>query len=112
MKCSSKAEALRISMAGLQKMHGYTVISRSEFLHRVINPNGKYYILVSAGIDPEQMPAVCDCPFYKENKEFGVCKHTLLLEEELSFREHARDIADGMDYECNVRDGVRSPDKF
>lgn len=79
MKCSTKTEAARIAFFGAKKMteeSGYEVALVQNPNPRgtvayVKNPGGFEYAIIDAG----EGKLTCDCGFYRENQEFGVCKH-------------------------------------
>lgn len=79
MKVTTKIEAERIAQAGSRKMAGYVLKPErgTEFLplelrsrFYVVKPDGdRYTVNINSG--------TCNCPFFIENREHGVCKHTL-----------------------------------
>ena len=85
MKAATTIQAEKIARAGWLKMTAekYTVkactiksLIGKQFT--IINhENGKRY---TTSIDPKK--TFCSCPFFQENKEFGVCKHIYRAQEE------------------------------
>ncbi len=83
MKCETKQEAQRVAYFGMLKMQregGYTREATTlpgGFLVR--KDDGGVY-----GVAVEVKHAGCTCPFYAENREFGICKHIYWVREELN----------------------------
>ncbi len=89
MKATTKMQAERIAQAGAAKMSAekYT-IKNSAFAalygrqFMVINRESGARYTVS--IDPEK--TFCACPFFQENREFGICKHLVKAREEAAWQ--------------------------
>ena len=85
MKCSSKVQATKIAEAGTRKMTAekYSVKAsgfrslRGVSWTIVNRESGARY---AVSIDPAN--TFCSCPFFAENREFGICKHTEKAREE------------------------------
>lgn len=75
MQCTSKTQAQRMAYFGARKM------SEAGYLLRTTQWEGFYDVvkdeetLYSVRIGDPVMPDSCTCPFFTENKEFGICKH-------------------------------------
>jgi hypothetical protein len=90
MKCTSKVQAERIAKAGAAKMdrEGYRIANsgvkalyNQQF--RIIKSGEKaaaYIVGIAEG------KTFCQCPFYRENAEFGTCKHIERCREEAEFQ--------------------------
>lgn len=92
MKCTTKKEAARIAYFGAIKMDGqgyrYAVLQAWETengklrngAYNVISPEGKTYQVYDSPFAVTSRELECPCAFFKENKQYGVCKHTMRLE--------------------------------
>lgn len=92
MKCSTKKEAARIAFFGARKMdeqgYRYEVLRAWETengklrngAYTVTSGEGKTYQVYDSPFEVETRALECPCAFFRENKEFGVCKHTTRLE--------------------------------
>jgi hypothetical protein len=86
MKCTSKVQAERIAKAGAAKMdrEGYriensglgTLYNKQFRVHRADAATAAYAVCIESG------KTFCQCAFYRENKEFGTCKHIERCREE------------------------------
>lgn len=82
MKATSQIQANRIAFYGSQKMESYTMALTSVYNKvRVYKADGTMY-RVCVGT-PTGAGRKCECPFFKENKEFTICKHIVWAEAEL-----------------------------
>ncbi len=86
MKATTKIQAERVAAAGAAKMSGQGYTFRLYAGHdgagHVINPQGdRYRVNTQAG--------VCNCPFYRENWQFGTCKHLVWLKAEFDWQARA-----------------------
>lgn len=100
MKCSTKREAARIAYFGAIKMDGqgyrYEVIRAWETEngqgeatklpqlrnggYAVTNAEGRTYHVYDSPFAEQTRELECQCGFWRENREFGVCKHTTRIE--------------------------------
>lgn len=82
MKCETKNEASRIAYAGLRKMYregGYTLEAGADATKKfVVKEDGTMYLVWAHKDQP-----YCDCAFFEENAEFGICKHVAYVREEI-----------------------------
>lgn len=81
MKCTTKAQAEAIAKAGSFKMYegkNYTMDAQVAFLPRLAQTRFWITNLDSkARYNVNTYQGICNCPFFLENREFGVCKHLL-----------------------------------
>lgn len=95
MQCQTKAEAQRIAFFGAKKINapesGYRVmlISRPNAVGTqayIANPGGYEYAITRTRSGKE----TCDCPFYRENEAYGICKHLYAYRWEKEAQEQRR----------------------
>ncbi len=85
MICTSKGQAEAVAKAGFNKM----VASGEYSTLPPFNEGDPYFVCKNDEetfyrVDVYTDRMVCACPFYKENKQFGVCKHVLYVADELA----------------------------
>ena len=88
MKATTKTQAERIAKAGAKKMNAETHTIKGSSIKSLIgkqftitnNESGERY---TTSIDPKK--TYCSCPFFQENKEFGVCKHIEYAKEDVAW---------------------------
>lgn len=99
MKATSKIQATRIAEAGARKMTAdkyaikpSAIKSLAATMFTVVNlKSGKRYT-----VSIEEGKTFCSCPFFQDNREHGVCKHTVRCREEAA--DLARWEAEAADY--------------
>jgi hypothetical protein len=84
MKCTNKAEAQRIAYFGSLKMKtGYTMVTTGRYgVVNVVKEDGETTYRVNIGT-PTNAARFCNCGFFTENAEFGICKHIYFAQGEL-----------------------------
>ena len=118
MICNTKKEAARIAFFGARKMdtEGYRYERLDIWNWWVSSPKGGGYNVAIH----DSKEAHCGCPFFTENAEFGVCKHTERVrrflsdesarEEEQAFEDRTADEAEArMGAECPTHGCVPHP---
>jgi len=89
MKCTSKIQAVKIAAAGARKM------TDAQYAHFAPFGDETVHTLAKIGDEEETFYTLkpkpeggftCNCGFYTENQEFGVCKHGVYLTEELALQ--------------------------
>lgn len=109
MKCDSKQMAYRVATIGAKKMGAEYRYERLDLYNWwVSNPNGGGYNVAIH----ESGEAHCGYPFFADNAEHGVCKHTLRLRWLASAeaeREEQQDFEDRMALEAETRMSAECP---
>lgn len=109
MKCDSKQMAYRVATIGAKKMGAEYRFERLDLYNWwVSSPAGGGYNVAIY----ESGEAHCGCPFFAENAEYGVCKHTQRLRQLTSAeaeREEQRDYEDRIAIEAESRMSAECP---
>ncbi len=90
MKATTKIQAERVAKAGAAKMNALTHTMKDCSIKRlrgiqftiINNDNAARY---TVSIDPAK--TFCGCPFFRENREFGACKHIEYARQEQAWEE-------------------------
>ena len=102
MVCTDKKMAQRVAFFGMKKMltaGTYTLEQGSrEGAWWVLSPTAEYLVYLPT----KTRRAHCDCPFFADNAEFGVCKHLYFIQNHLKEQEKAQE-EDG--YHLRYTDG-------
>ena len=88
MKAATKIQAERIAKSGAAKMNALTHAVKDSSLKALRGKqftitNNKTGARYTTSIDPAK--TFCACPFYQENREFGICKHIEHLKDEAAW---------------------------
>ncbi len=89
MKATTLTEATRIAEAGARKMTAAKYTIKASTIKRLAattftvtnHETGKKY---TTSVDPEK--TFCTCPYFRENREFRICKHICRCREEAADR--------------------------
>ena len=92
MKVFNQTTANRVARAGFAKMTAddYTlfapVFDVADEWHVAKNDGETTYTIKVTGKSEGEPTYTCNCGFFEENPQFGICKHILLVHEERTIR--------------------------